>query len=271
MYNPRNNITVPGLIPTGDALVVRDMARLTLTQTASSAARRALFVTNFGHSSTLVGSVNIFGTTVVKGVYDAPTLDLAPGPGAPTSGRAMKTGVSILNTTRLMDKGGAVRVLTTDQRLALPAAPDAMTFAQWDATFDSIAANPKTVTYSGSDFSSKKLFIGHPVDVPAYNNFVHWEGPATFATFMDHITVNASEAADRQRPMSTTIVLFEAVTVDNSYDICAYGHWYTRWPLDTILGKNMSAVRVASAAEIAKESRLAQDTAAVPRDGGGIK
>lgn len=269
VYNPLNPYAVPALLPSGQALATRDTSRTTISLAATTT-RIAVFVTNCGYSSTVAATVTLFNTgtpTVVVGTHDVPKLILAAGSGGPTSGRAMKYGVSLVNTSKWMDMNGIVRVLTTDQRIAFPTDFASMTNAQWNASLDAIAAHPHCRVHNGPDFVHPKMFIGHPVDSTAYNAFDHWEGPMGAADFFDLISVHPVDLRDRRRPMSTTVLIFEPASVANLYSISIHGSWYTRWPLDTLLGTQMTTVATAAVSNLARADAHAIRTAADPRSG----
>lgn len=176
----------------------------------------------------------------------------------------MKAGVTVVNRTQLLDMGGQVSVLNSSQRVSLPAAPSAMSQAQWSTFFDEIVSHPKSRIYSGADFKKPKTFVTHPLDQTDYLHYEGWHGTLTADEFWAHIAIWPGLAPD-PRPMSTVFVVLEVPAVENTYECKSRGSYYTRWPLNTVPGQAQRPVPTAAAGVINAARDHAEATGHLPR------
>lgn len=261
IFDPRSAVLIPSIVSEGSAFPISGATVKNLT--IGTTQRLLLAVTNNGVSGSVMCYVNN-ATTPGYEVSTIPLLAAADTAGGPTSGRAMKGGVTVVNRTQALYMGGQVAVLNSSQRVSLPAAPASMTGAQWDTFMDTIVAHPKTRIYNGGDFKKPKTFITHPLDQTDYLHYQGWHGTFTFNEFWQHISV-WSGVNPESRPMSTIFMVFEAAPENNSYEFKTRASFYTRWPLASVPGQAHRPVPTATAAQINASRDHAEATAHVPR------
>jgi len=246
----------PTLIPVtrtqAKALPIMGMSRV---EAFLQTSRQVWFITNTGRSGTLMMRVAIpaSGSATVT-VHTAPLLAATDDAGGPTSGRAMKAGVTLVNNTADINAGGRVYVLRSDQRMKALAAPSTMTIAQWNTLANEIIAHPEARAHSGKDFQRPMHFHASLADAVDYENFAEWMGTDTADTFGQHVFVWPGVSPDT-RPLSTICVVMETTALAQDYTVTARGTWYTRWPLDSIGGQVQTDVPVASAKAVDSATR----------------
>lgn len=199
-----------------------------------------------------------------KEVFTIPLLAAADNAGGPTSGRAMKGGLTICNRTQQLKTGGQVTVLNASQRVALPASPATMTKDQWSSFMDTVVSHPQSRIYNGGDFSRSKTYITHPLDQTEYLKYTPWHGTLTFTEFWNHVAVWPSSEPDI-RPMSTVFVVFESAPENNSYEFKGRSSFYTRWPLESVPGQAQRPVPTAPASVVNAMRDHAESTSHLPR------
>lgn len=261
LFDPRH----PGLVPTvtseGHAFPIVGATVSSFIATTSS---RSLFVyANTGGAGTVAAAVNA-SSTPSSAVYTIPLLADADDVGGPTSGRAMKGGLTFVNRTQLLDQGGQVVTLNCTQRVRLPAAPSSMTQAQWNTFMNSLVAHPMARIFSGTDFRKSKTLITHPLDSTDYLRYTGWNGTLTLDELFSHIAIWPS-LDPKPRPMSTIFVIFEAPATQNTYEFKTRSHFYTRWSLDTVPGQAQRTVPTAPANVVNQHRDHAAATAHIPR------
>lgn len=261
LFDPRNNLLVPTVVSEGAAFPISGST--ISNHTINTAYRTLLVCTNTGVAGTVMAKIAA-DTTIYPAQYTIPLLSPHSAAGGPTSGRAMKGGLTLCNRTQKLNQGGQVSVLNAVQRVSLPAAPSSMTQAQWNDFFDSIVAHPKTKIYNGSDFNKSKTFVSHPLDETDYLGYSDWQGSLTMNDFWDHVAVWPG-SVHQKRPMSTIFVVFEAAPVNNTYEAKTRSSFYTRWPLDSVPGQAHRAVPTAPANVINNHRDHAEANAHVPR------
>lgn len=268
LYNPFNSRIVPTLQSEGKAFPVEGMA---IRGSDVVSDRTLIVVTNTGESGTILGAYKHTGATMSVGVETVPTLADGSNNGGPTSMRAMKCGVQIINRTKLLDQGGKVTVLNASQRLALPTNPSGLSATQFTELCNDICNHPKAVPYNGQDFAHAKTFVCHPLDTTDYHRYDLSAGTDTADGFAAH-WATWSGSTHYSRPMSTILIVLETIDPANKYDIRAKAAFYTRWPLDTIMGQNMKPIPTHSAAAVNKAKDEAEALAHVAREGaaGGV-
>lgn len=258
IFDPRVPAAVPTAVAEGKALPVSGIA-FTNGFVPSMGNTTAIFASNTGRGGTVYCTIDAAAVPVLT-IGTIPTLALSDTAGGPTSGRAMKFGLSVLNRTQRLNQGGGVHVLNFNQRMDFPAAPSAMTQAQWGAVFTTVRAHPNTVAYNGDQFHQQRTFVAHPTSTPDYNSYGEWVGTQTADQFFEHLAVWAGSTRD-SRPMSTIAVIFDSPAIAQTYDLRARGHYYTRWPLSTILGQNMKHVPTADI-KVVNSSHIAAEESA---------
>jgi len=241
--SPHSPMLIPSLTSAGAAFPYGGMVRVNISLAVGD--RAIIAVTNTGTAGTIMARVQLTAAGVfVRDAFTIPTLALGDEAGGPTSGRAMKCGVSVVNTTQFLNRGGRVYHLNADQRVRLAAAPSAWSVAQFGSAFETLIAHPRTIEGDGAEYGKPREFISHVVDQSRYNDFAEWNGTATLDEFYLHTAVWPASAPS-DRPMSTTFLCFDAPATTNTYTLTARGVFYTRWPLDTVPGQCHQKVPVA--------------------------
>lgn len=262
VYNPLNTSLIRSVMSEGHAFPIWGMTRSDII--TNEAGRQMLFVTNTGNSGTICYS--IYQTTPSATRYTIPTLSSSASAGGPTSGRAMKCGITVVNVSKRLNVGGRIYVLNASQRLAFGAAPSAMTQLQWKAVADAIIAHPHTRSYTGGDFVAPKTFVCHPTNETDYDKYVAWNGTDTLDQYFEHLAV-WSGSTTTLRPMSTICIVIEPFPDDsvNDYSFTSRAAFYSRWPLASVPGQAHIPVPTAAAAVINKERDATERNAQVPR------
>jgi len=223
------------------------MVRKDLNHAAISS-RKLYAITNNGISGSVMCYLHNTATPFTS-VYTVPTLSAAASAGGPTAARAMKASLTMVNDTQRLNQGGKVYTLVANQRLRIPAPASTMTQAEWNTLMDEIIAHPHTRAHSGADFVTPKTLVCHPSNIPDYTDFKEFEGTSTVDGFWAGISTAPSPGpvlgGVNKRPMSTIFVVFEPPAVDQTYTVTARASWYTRWPLDTIMGQSMKPIPTA--------------------------
>jgi hypothetical protein len=222
--------------------------------TKATTTRVLLAFTNNGFSP-MVGSTVIMNTANTEADWSSgyqfilPLLNAAGSSNSPTSGRATRMGVSVLNSTPALSQGGRVYILNSDSRMSLPTAPTLMNWEQTTALWDSMKAHPDTKAYSGQDYSAPRHYHSTVVDPVKYEAFEEWEQlptgyqPTNTDRFWASIADwGGNSVLTSHRPMSTTFVLLETSTAPQEWTFTARAQYYTRWPLNTIGNANQTQV-----------------------------
>jgi len=230
-----------------------------------------LLVTNTGGTATVGVLVH---TSVVEGqqlggesaqylalgtkqqLFNIPTLSTEGAGGHPTSGRAMKFGVSVVNNTNALKRGGRVTYLNTFQRL-----PDLIAGGTteapnyyWDRVISAVKAAPDRRRINGDNLVTPKQLIGAVVDNVRYHEFNRWKPTETMLEFVDHVldreqpatTVTGVAVGSSARSMTTVAYVFEPTDDAQDYSITIRAAYYTRWPLTSVPGQSMSPIPTAS-------------------------
>lgn len=238
--DPEDLGVVPVSAHEGLAFPITDCIRMDTNSTTGY--QRLFAITNTGNSSTLA-SYAVFTPSAVASTttFDVPMLMTADTAGGATSGRSMKVSAKLVNTVSALTMAGRVYVLNCNQRVALAAAPSAMTAAQWTTFADTIAAHPDTLALSAAEFRTPQKFVGTVVDGPEYHSYHEWHGATGLDVHAAHWAV-WSGSTSAPRPMSTIFILIADPPATQGYNLTLYGSWFTRWPLDTVMGRSMTDV-----------------------------
>ena len=242
---------IPVVRATGTAVPVTGMARFPIGVETSISINRgmALVLTNTGSSGTIAARLTSRdGSGPLVHLAHMPLLRDTPSLGGATAGRAMKAGVTLINMTAALVRGGVVYVLNTDQRIQIDQ-PVSTTGAaganSWAEVLAKVRAHPDTVVYAADHFKEIREFHCGVVDAISYESFRPWEGMLGVDDFFSHITV--SSVAPTPRPMSTLFIIFDNTDSPQDYMASCRGSFYTRWPLDTLAGQLSTELPTASA------------------------
>jgi len=266
-------MNIPTAFRTGKAYPIKGVTRATVTLTTI---RRVLIgVTNIGVAGSVMTVVTV-NTGVTPYTIDSavvatiPLLAAADSAGGPTSGRAMKAYVNLVNTTQVLQRDGRVYHLNGTARVRLPALPSLMSGTQWSALMDEIVAMPSAQPYAADAFGGKgKDFTCSVVDARTYEDFEEWSGTLDLDSFWGHIGIWPG-GISTDRPMTTVwLVLEKPATTQQVYAVTAGAAFYTRWPLTSVPGQNMTDVPVASpdfVNGLHKAAELAANVAQIPHE-----
>lgn len=245
-------VNVPVSVRSGTAFPIRGMTPSNIILgSLSGNVRYLIAVTNVGVSGSVMAMFRMTGLAVSTSVHTLPLLTASDAAGGPTSCRAMKAGLNIVNTTQLLERGGRVYYLQGTARVLLPAAPSLMTLAQANTLADTLVAHPDRHQYGGDAFGGKGLdFHCHVVDMVRYEDFDAFDGTQNIDTFYGHIAQWPGATVARDRPMSTIWIVLETPAVEQTYSLSAYGAFYTRWGVNTVQGQSMTQIPVAPLATI---------------------
>jgi len=223
-----------------------------------------LLVTNTGGTATVGVLVQ---TSVVEGgntkyleegikqqLFNIPTLSTEGVGGHPTAGRAMKFGVSVVNNTNALKRGGRVTYLNTFQRLpdlVVGGSPEAPNY-YWDNVITAVKAAPDRRRINGDNLVFPKQLIGAVVDNVRYHEFNRWKPTESKLEFLEHVLdreqpeVSLGYVGNSTRSMTTVAYVFEPTDDAQDYSITIRAAYYTRWPLTSVPGQSMSPIPTAS-------------------------
>lgn len=258
---------MPAPVAEGEAFPVFGMARLDINLSN----RHLLIFSNVGDSAGVGAYINPTAAPYAGGIMNIATMTSSATAGGPTSARAMKFGVSLLNSTPSLSRGGRVYVLNANQRFLLAASPSTMTEAQWDAVSDMVKAHPKVQTFSGSDFASEKTFVSFPTNDADYRCYRHWGGTDTASSFLTHLSTYSGASTDYPRPMSTIFVVIDEPASAQNWSIFCRSAYYSRWPLNSVLGQSNVPVPTAPLDALNAAGRIAEALATHGRPAGALQ
>lgn len=243
MSNLQLDVPVPFF--SGQALAHRGIIRD--NQSLAANRRFMYFVTNTGQSSTV--AVGLGWTVAQAGAvaaftYNVPLLTQADDAGGPTAGRAQKALVDLHVTTAMLSRGSAYYVGEFNTRLSFAADPTTLTGVQADALFVELTSSPMCLTKDTAR-DSRLIMPCNVVDANEYNSFQEWHGTRNAVEMFRHIGIWPN-AVPLPRPMSTILVAFEAPANAQSITMTFGARFYCRHPVNTIPGRLMSDITVAS-------------------------
>ena len=187
-------------------------------------------------------------------LYTIPTMSSHAENGGPTATRPMRLSVSVVNTTKVVDRGGTVTFLNSAQRLP-GVEPDTDNGPNdFSAIKSAIETSPYRKVVNGDcllgtrDFPNK--LISYPTDHTEYNTFHSHVGSMGRNLFLRHaiqhvryITTGGTVTiGPLDRPMSVIAWLFDPPTSTNTYRVTMRASYYTRWPLETVPGYHMKPI-----------------------------
>jgi len=242
IFDPTNGLLVPTIASEGLAFPVMDKAIGNIT--VDTGATCILILNNPGNCGTIMTQIDVDSSNIVsRSAYTCPHFSGTPA----TYCRAMKAAVSMVNTTKLLDQGGRVYMLHLNQRLTLPAEFTAMTGEEWKSTASEIKSNPDARPFSGAEFVHEKRFVSHPSNQTNYLKYREW-GSVLTASAHSQFWTTATTAPEKDRSMSTIIIVITDPPANQTYAIAAYGAWYARYPLTSLVSRAQVHVPTASPA-----------------------
>jgi hypothetical protein len=271
--SPDHAAPYPAQACEGDALPVTGLTRTIINGGVGANQTLLLVVGNTGVSSTSMVSVTIdttAGTAVLAAFSAAAGLNLNATAGGPTSGRSMKSGFALLNSTSPLNASGLVYTLRSKQRVLLPAAPTAMTAAQWSTTANEIRAHVDTHVLSGPDYIAPKSYFSHPVDTQAFHEYTTWIGTETVTQFLLHCCTWTA-ATETNRNMNYFFIVIDGTPVQNTYMLTSRQSYYTRWPLNTVPAAAQIPVPTAPIQELNAAQKASEDHGSRPIEDSNLR
>jgi hypothetical protein len=273
-YFPSLSTLRDDLIPVtrsiGTAVPITGLIRLPLkvdNDVSDTNKSQLIMVSNPGDMGTVMVRLLQTKDGLPNGVdsFALPLLTKGPEFGGPTSARPMKAGITLVNTTANLNRGGVVYVLNTDQRVLVPTDLEDLNDVQTEGLFETIRSHPDTVAYSADHFSEAKEFHCHVVGINSYEAFNAFLGSGGSKSFQKHL-LSVSGGAKAPRPMSTIFVIFDRTNFSQDYMASVRASFYTRWPLDTLGGQVAREIPVATVLTV--EQILAKAKADAAAGGG---
>lgn len=256
VFSPLHPGVVPSQLPEGNAFPVKGMVRGNFVTDATTG--WLLLIGQTGQSANVMLSWSNVASPVSTS-YAVPTLTLADDAGGPASGRAMKVGFTMVNSSPSTSVSGLVYVLPASQRLLLPAAAESMTQANVTAVMTAVKAHPETQIFGANNFVQPRAFFAHVVDDILYSSYEAWQGTETRNDFALHAAIwpGANPSA---RPMNFFWVYIDSTSLGNTYTVTVEASYYTRWPLGTIMAQNEVPVPLAPLPTVVAQRKVAETT-----------
>lgn len=178
-------------------------------------------------------------------MYDVPTLSAASLGGGCTASRAMRLSCSVVNTTNVVNRGGAVTYINSAQRLP-PIDPE-KDFSQF---VEGIVESPYRKVTTGDTLlgtpSCPNKLVSYPTDMTLYNSFESHAGALGYNSYMrriaQHVVAGGNVLNALPRSMSVIAWIFDPPPLENTYRVTIRASYYTRWPLETVPGYHMKAI-----------------------------
>lgn len=262
---------MPVPYPDGHALLLDGTVRSAITQGTST--RTAFFFAPTGVSGTVASAWSLTpgipGGTILLTGYTIPLLKDADDAGGATTGRVSTGYAEVACTTQMLNRGGRVYVTSFDGRLALPAAPSALTNAQAGTVLDGIVAFPQTRIYDASDFANPKKFNTWIVNTIEYQSFQPWVGTQTPEAHASHFAI-WSGSQPYHRPMATVCVIVEVPAIQQTFEMSFHAKHYTRWPITSVPGQAMVPLKTADQKVITDMHKTLEEHGRNPDRGGAM-
>lgn len=253
LFDPTNTIPLPAIQAEGKAFSVTGMfshnfevhetpVLMIATNTGCTSDVGYIIPLDINYATTT--SATVAGNTNFLR-FSIPTLDLHDTAGGPSAARPMRFGVSVVNCTNLMHRGGRVFYLNSAQRLPYvqPTTENSLTTYDFTEVVEAVKATPVRQAVDGADLKAGQHLIGFPTDTTQFHAYNVWKGKQNdFDTFLKRVSVAYSDVT---KPMSVQCWIFEPTTQKQSYEVTIRSSYYTRWPLTTIPGQKMSVTPTA--------------------------
>jgi len=250
--SPHHSMLIPAVMRSGQAFPYTGNVKLELSQAIGETI--VIACTNPGSAGTvaLIGKqIGISAPTY--SVATIATLATSDEAGGPTSTRPMKFGVSLTCTTPLLNRGTRIYHLNGQSRIRVDSGPSSVSLAVFQAIVNAVTAMPTTQPYDNTHFGETREFTANVVDNIRYLDFDPFEGTLTVDQIAAHMMLWPGLSAGlRDRPMSTTWLVFAPPPVAQNYSISFLATYYTRWGLSTIQGQSQSDIPTAPANTINK-------------------
>jgi len=259
--NPMCPHPVPTVTSQGRALPHTGIASMTFTVDTIST---TMLICAANASSGTVGVIFRIGAdgspiSNSEEKLNVPTMSLSANSGGPTSACAKKLGVTVINATNAMTRGGTITYINSAQRL--PARGPAAV-GEYNDILTGIRDSPYRRVVTADEMMGPHQLIAFPTDDVHYNSFEPFYGTSYFTQFWATVaTTGPQDPLPSPRAMSTIVYIFPPTNSAQTYHVTVRAGWYTRWPLSSVPGQSMRNVPTASAAEINAVRDHAEETA----------
>jgi len=180
-------------------------------------------------------------------VHTCPLLKDVPGSDTPTTVRAGKLSLTLVNSTPTLYVGGRIYVANISERIYIPALPMSMTWTQWQDLVTWLIGNPRSRMMSAQEFVSPKKLVAYPVNNVQYEEFNAYVGAKTASAFAGHFTTQSVAP----HPMSTIMVYIPpGAATAQDWTATIRATFETRWPLNTVQSRAQTPIPVAPAGVI---------------------
>jgi len=276
--NPRIPGIVPSIAPSAKALLQQGSMRVNISCPTSAGAFTLVFATNVGTSGMLASIVQYnagsASVATISGVV-IPSLahsnTIANLLAAPTSARAQKCGLQLVNITAAVNACGLVMAANVPSRFEFPTNPTAMTGVQWEAVRLDLVSSPLVKTYSGAQLLRRHEIIATMSDHATYETFHEWDDnngltPAQVVdNWFKHIADWPSTAMT-SRPMTTMVLVLDTPTSQQTYNLAVSGTYLCRWPIASVPGQMVHDIPLTTGPGLANLVQRAPD-GLLPSDG----
>jgi hypothetical protein len=246
--DPMANMPAPLLVADGKALAHTGLVSEDFI--VGDTNTTILLVTNTGGSGSVgvLFDVDPAGTVIAasRKVLTIPTMAASDTEGGPSASRPMKFGVSVVNCSNALKRGGRVTYLNSSQRLPGRADPP----NQYGPLLTGIKSCPYRRRICGDTLSTPTQLVGFPIDHARYNTFVPHAGTLDFQEFLSHVLGASAIDSPADRPMSIVAYIFDPVADRQDYSVTIRAAMYTRWPLTSVPGQSMKHMPTSTAAHI---------------------
>jgi len=243
--SPYHTENIPNALRCGQAFPYTGQIRFELVQ----AIGETIFIaaTNPGSAGTvaLIGRQSGIAAPTYS-VVTIPTLSLSDENGGPTSARAMKFGVSLTCNTPVLNRGSRIFHLNGQSRIRVDSPPSTLSLAVFQSVVNVVTGMPTAIPYDNTHFGDTREFTSNVVDNVKYVDFEIFEGTMTNDQMAAVFQVWPGIGNGlRDRPMSTTWLVFAPPSSIQNYSVAFSGSYYTRWGLSTVQGQSQTDMPVA--------------------------
>lgn len=238
---------IPSLLRSGQAFAYTGVIKVELSQAIGETI--LIMATNPGSAGTLAMIGRQTGIAApTYSVATIPNLSVSDDAGGPTSTRAMKFGVSLTTTTPLLSRGSRIFHLNGQSRIRIDTPPSSVSLAVFQSMVNVVTGMPTAIPYDNTHFGETREFTSNVVDNVRYHDFQDFEGTLTVDEIAAHMAVWPGLGIGlRDRPMSTTWLVFSPPSIAQTYHLAFHGAYYTRWGLSTVQGQSQTDIPTASA------------------------
>jgi len=230
-FDPRDNAIIPSTRWEGEAVPV---ATSLLDLVATDATNYGLYIVNNTGDSATCGLYVFNAATPTYTVKNAARLQAIGPTGGPTSGRAMRCGVELGNSTAALTAQGRVHVLVTDSRLTIDGAPGGATQAGWTALITAVSTHPECRHFTGSELLTTHMFYSRPRNQADYEDWAGWQGVLNSTQFVS-TCLDYNTWTPRAFPMSAIYIVFEPIATSQVYTVTPHVQYMTRWDAGNVM------------------------------------